>query len=193
MWRKMAKVGIVGVFVASLIAMLGAGLGQPPLPPLPNKFSGKIFVDGQPAWDEVLVFARVVDYESKQIPVKNGQYGKGATPFLVSPPADSYFNKQITFHATLGFGDVEATETASFLNRLVSATLDLHFPPLPAAPPPTPTPTPSVTPTPTATPSLPIPGDTTVPRLATVVLVGGVATLSAGGLLLLWVRRRKTY
>ena len=193
MWRKVARTGIICVFISSLVAMLGAGMGQPPLPPFPNKFSGNVLIDGQPASDGVLVFSRIGVYESKQVPVRDGEYGKGTTPLLVGPPDDSYFNKQITFHATLGFGDAQATETAIFLNKLVSETLELNFPALPAAPTPTPTPTPSVTPTPTATPSLPIPGDTTIPRLATVVLVGGVATLAAGGLLMLWVRRRKAY
>jgi len=191
MWRKLGKTGIVAMFGVCLMGMLGAGLGAPPLPPFPNKFAGNALVDGQPAPEGMLVFARIGDYESKKVPVASGGvYGFGDTPLLVGPPNTTYFNAKITFHATLGYGDVQATETSIFLNQLKSRTLDLNFPELTPAPTPTPTPTPTMTPTPTATPSLPIPGDTSVPRIASGVLIVGAIAAVVGVLMLVIIRRR---
>ena len=128
---------------------------------------------------------------------KSGTLLLVANTLIISPPEDSFIGKRITFHATRGFGDVQADETAIFVqvNLTTSAglnnVLDLKFPEAPpAAPVPTPTPTPTVTPTPLPTPVLPIPGDPSVTQIPRIALIAGMIALVAGGSILFLVRRR---
>ncbi len=206
---SVVKIALLAVYIAALGALLGAGLkqGLPPAPP--NIYSGKAFIGGQPAPEGVEVFARVEGYQTnlpRRLPdgrlaeerpivlVKDGQYRQ----LVVQPPDDSFINKTVTFHATLGFGDVQARETAIFRSGLqLNDSFDLNFPAAPSgAPTPVPTPTPTATPippTPTSTPVLPIPGDTSVPNLSRIVIIAGLAALVCGGAILFLMRRRNAF
>ena len=194
------KVGLLAAYIVALGALLGAGVRQGLPPGPPNIFSGQVFIAGQPAPDGVEIFARVDGYQSNVaragfdpedrpiVLVKGGKYPQ----LVVQPPDESFISKTVTFHATLGFGDVQADETAKMLGGLqVIANFDLHFAVAPAgAPAPTPTVTPTITPTPLPTPVLPIPGDPSVPHLSRIALMAGVAAVVAGGAILFLLRRR---
>ena len=200
------KLVLLAAYVLALGALLAAGSGQPVNPPpFPNNYIGSVFIAGEPAPDGIEIFVRVGDYQSnlprpgfeegQVVLVKNGQYR-----LFVVPPDDSAIGKRITFHATRGFGDVRAEETAVFRNvNLITSeglnnNLDLNFPEAPPGPPEaTPTPTSLPTPTPTVTPVLPIPGDASVPQMSRMALFVGMAVLGAGVAILLLMRRRKTY
>lgn len=194
MFRKLMKLAALAIYLGAMAPMLGAGLPQP-LPPLPTTYKGKVFIEGQPAPSGLQIVACVNGCNSFQSgpsitrePERTAQYIT-----LAVAAATSLYGKTITFHIITEFGTIQAEETDLYKKGAASLTLNLHFPALPQAPTPTPTPTPTVTPTPTPTPSLPIPGDPVVPRLATGVLVGGVAALIAGIVLLLWIRRRRAF
>ena len=201
MRRKYIWPAIIAGQLLALGALLAAVSAQT-FPPFPNNFSGKAFVAGQPAPDGLEVFARIDGYQSNVarpgfdadqravVLVSSGEY----VTLVVQPPDDTFFGKTITFHATLGFGEVQATETAVFLNLQILSGFDLNFPSMPTgAPTPTPPPTPTLVPTPTTTPVLPIPGDPSVPKLSRMALVVGGAVLVAGIAVLLVARRRRAY
>ena len=189
------KIALLAAYIVALGVLLGAGASQPPFP---NIYIGKVFIDGEPAPDGIEIFVRVDSYQSNAVPdlapeeqprvlVENGEY-----TLIVQPPHDTFFNKTITFHATRGFGDVQADETGIFkrVNLATSEglenTLDLNFAEAPrGAPEPTPTPLP--------TPVLPIPGDPSVPNLSRVALIAGIAALVVGGGILFLMRRRKAF
>ena len=203
---KWLRIGLLAAYLGGLMALLGAGPRQGELPPFPNNYGGKVFIGGEPAPDGVEIFARLDSYQSNvaregiasgqrpMVLVEGGEY----TLLKLQPPSTSAFGKTITFHGTLGFGDVQAEETAIFIpvdiggdqHGLFNA-LDLHFSEPPPAPPtPTPPPTATPIPTPLPTPVLPIPGDPSVSQLSRLALVAGVAALVAGGLVLYVARRR---
>ena len=202
MRRKYIWLAVVAGHLLALGALLAVVSAQG-LPTFPNSFNGKAFVAGQPAPDGLEIFARVGDYQSNtplpgsdpakrsMVLVTNGAYNA----LTVSPPDENVFGKTITFHATLGFGDVQATETATFVIGIqVLFDFDLNFPSMPTGPPtPTPPPTATPPPTPTTTPVLPIPGDPAVPQLSRLALVGGGVALVAGIAVLLVARRRRAY
>ena len=201
---NLVRVALLAAYMVALAALLGAGAKQGLPPGPPNIYSGKAFIAGEPAPDRIEIFARVVDYQTNVarpgfeerliILTKDGKYGS-PIQLVVQPPDDSYVNKAITFHATRGFGDVQADETALYRSGLeVNSSFDLHFPQAPpGAPEPTPTPTPTITPTPLPTPVLPIPGDPSVPQLSRVALFAGMAALAVGGAILFVMRRRSAF
>ena len=141
---------------------------------------------------------------------KGGKYGS-PVQVIVQPPDGSYVGKTITFHATRGFEEIKAEETAVFKGGIqLRSNFDLNFPAAPPGQPTptptptptitptptptiTPTPTPTITPTPTPTPILPIPGDPSIPRLSRIVVIVGIAALVAGGAILLLMRRRRAF
>ena len=200
---KILKVGVLAAYMMALAAGLGAALGQvvpePPVPP--NVFAGDVFIGGQPAPDGVEIFARADIYQSNvarpgfapdERPIVLTEGGKYFN-LKVQPPGQAFVGKTITFHATIGFGDVPAQETDVLTRGLRFETdFGLHFPDAPpGSPTPTPKPTPTFTPTPTPTPVLPIPGDPSVPRLSRLALIlGGVAVVAGVGLLLIMRRRQ---
>ncbi len=194
-------IALLAAYVLALGTLVGAGPKQESgPPPLPNIFTGRVFIGGTPAADGIEIFARIDTYQTnvarpgiapEDRPIsltKNGKYTLQA-----QPPTDRFVNKTITFHATAGFGDVQAEETAKFQGGIqVNNGFDLHFPEAPLAGP-TPEPTPTLTPTPTPLPipDLPIPGDPSVPNLSRIALLAGIAALAGGGVLLFLMRRRK--
>ena len=201
------------VTVPALLALAFAVLGlvsisttfaQPPL--APTIYLGRVFIQLNVAPDGLIVFACVdgcaEGYRSEEVVVESGRYFR----LIVGPTDRKYIGKKVTFLMTAGAGDVQAVQTDTFQETSfpLLKELDLRFtepPPIPTPTPtptytPTPTPTPSPTPppiptpTPTPTPSLPIVGDPTVSRLPGLALMAGLASLAAGVLLLLLVRRR---
>ena len=184
--------GILGAVALVLAAVpLVASAQGAPIPKLPVLYGGQVSVGGQPAPSGLLIFARVVDYETTPVAVKDGRYSM----LQVAPPSTAYAGNEIVFYATYGFGNVQAPERAIYripdlsIPGSLTPTKDISFPQLPPPPPtPTPTPTPTVTPTPTMTPTptpaLPIPGDPTVGTVAVWVLVAGALVL-VGGLVVL--------
>jgi len=216
---KLIRIGVLAAYLIALATVLGAALGQEgtaDIPaPLINVFSGKVFFGGSLAPDDVEIFLRVGEYQSNvaragftedERPIvltSNGEY----TTLKAQPLGNTFFGMEITFHATIGFGEVQAQEKYVMVQELrIEPGYDLHFPtPPPGKPTPTPTPTPTPPPTPTVTPTptvapsptptpvLPIPGDPSVPRLSGLALVlGGVAMAVGCGTLLL-MRRRQAF
>ena len=192
---SLMRVALLAAYMLALAALLGAGAKQG-FPPFPNNYSGKVFIAGSDAPDGIEIFVRIDDYQSHTVPVKDGKYKL----LVVQPPNDSFLKKTITFHATRGFGEIQADETAIFrtvnlaTSEGIQNTLDLNFPQAPpGAPEPTPTPTPTITPTPLPTPVLPIPGDPSVPQLSRVALFAGIAALATGGAILFVMRRRSAF
>ena len=201
---KVLKILVLAAYLMALAAVLGAGLGQEApgnIPAPPNVFSGKVFFRGSPAPDGVEIFLRVGEYQSNvarpgfsadQRPIVltlNGEY----STLKAQPPDPTFFAQEITFYATIGFGDVQAQGKDVLIGGLrIETGYDLHFPTLPPGKPtPTPPPTPTMTPTPIPTPVLPIPGDPSVSRLSRLALVlGGMALVAGGGALLLMRRRQ---
>ena len=198
------RLALLLVYIVSLVALLGAGTGQTSNPPpISNQYDGQVFIADEPAEDGIEIFARILDYQSnipregfdvaQVVQVSGERYER----MIVSPSDVSFVGEKITFHATFGFGDVQAEETAVFrqvnlvTGEWLNNTLDLHFQEAPpAAPMPTPTPTPTITPTPLPTPVLPIPGDPSVTQIPRIALIAGMIALVAGGSILFLVRRR---
>lgn len=188
---------IAAVIACAMAAAVFTVSAQEPIPNLPLSYSGQVFIEGMPTPDGLQIFARILDYETARVEVKDGRY----SGLVVAPPGTGYTNKAIEFYATLGFEEVQALEIALYrppdISKPGSLTPEryLHFTRLPTPPPtPTPTPTPTVTPTPTITPTptaaLPIPGDSTVGTASLWVLVAGVVGLMVGFAILGLARTR---
>jgi hypothetical protein len=94
--------------------------------------------------DGLFIHARIADYQSAPVVVKDERY----QALTVAPPNSTYFDKTVTFH----LDGVQAGETDSFAYGNIDLSFDLTFP---SIPPPTPTPTltPTITPTPSSTPT----------------------------------------
>ena len=204
---RLRFIGIV-LFVAYLVgivALLGAGPEQQDSPPEPpNIYSGAVTIAGNAAPDGVEIFARVGSYQSNvaregfderpMVLVKNGEYKQ----LVVQPAGGDFFNQTLTFHATIGGGDVQAQETATFRQGLqIVSDFNLTFSQAPGEPPtpvpPTPTPAATATATPLPTPGLPISGDPSVPNLSRVALIAGIVAVVAGGTIILLMRRRRVF
>ena len=78
-----------------------------------------------------MVFARVDDYQSRDIEVVNGEYKM----LIVGPPTPDAFGHTVTFHLRVGEGDSTAPELAGFQKSSLTPEfeelffkLDLHFP-----------------------------------------------------------------
>lgn len=199
---RLTGLGLLVVYVVALGALLGAGARQSgDIPPFPNNFEGRVFINGQPAPDGMEIFARLDRYQSNVARpntapgdrpialVENGAYEN----VKVQPLDSSSLGRTITFYATFGRGEVQAQETAVFVQANPQTfeglfnVLDLNFAEAPAQATPTPTPVP---PTPTSTPGLPITGDPSVPQMSRTAVLAGIGALAVGAAMLVLIRRR---
>lgn len=158
-----------------LVRMVGGSAEAQQFPPFPWIYIGNATVGGSPVPDGFEIVAKILDYESRPIVVKDGRYA-GLT---VGPPNRDYTGEKIIFYLQ----GVRAEQTEEVFKNLgtpvVRRGFDLTFPNLPvptATPtstptPVTPSPTPTVTPTPrptaTLTPVPPTPTHTAVPPTPT--------------------------
>ena len=130
---------LVGVIAAAALAFALFGAANAQVPGIPHVFTGEARAGGQPVPDGYTVTARLHDYETEPVAVKDGWY----VSLLVSPPV-GVPGGAITFHLE---GTVKADQTIVYAEGGLDLNFPLFFPSLPA---PTPTPTP-VPPTPTPT------------------------------------------
>ena len=186
------------VLSVALAAAPEQGLSQPPGPIF---YRGEIFVMDEPGEADLTLVACIDGCESEAgwqsapaIIPEPGRY----VSLSVGPPEHSFVGKQITFHLITEFGITQADETAIYNPARtpddITQTLNLHFgeaPPKEATP--TPKPTPTITPIPTSTPVLPIPGDSSVPRLSRIALIVGIIAVVVGALVLFAARRRRAF
>ena len=197
---RLTGLGLLAAYMVALGALLGAGPRQEgDIPPFPNNFEGRVFINGQPAPDGMEVFARLDGYQSNVARpdiapgdrpialVENGAYEN----LKVQPPNTSFLGRTIIFYATFGRGEVQAQETAVFVRANPQTleglfnVLDLNFAEAPAQATPTPVP-----PTPTSTPGLPITGDPSVQQLSRTAVLAGIGALAVGAAMLFLIRRR---
>ena len=62
---RLTWLGLLATYMVVLGALLGAGPRQSgDIPPFPNNFEGRVFINGQPAPDGMEVFARLDSYQS---------------------------------------------------------------------------------------------------------------------------------
>ena len=166
---------LIGILVAST-AMAGAVSLQTgeaeaqTFPILPFLYSGSATAGGASAPDSLVdaggacislcITARIRDYATAPVPVRDGRYNA----LTVSPPDESLFQQTITFY----LDGVQAQETDTFI-RAGSPVIDLNFSlTFDRLPEPTPTPTP-IPPTPTPIPQVAQPAAYSGP----IVVAGG--------------------
>ena len=130
---------LAGVIAAAALTFALFGAANAQVPGIPQIFTGKAQAGGQPVPDGYTITARLHDYETEPVAVKDGWY----VSLLVSPPA-GVPGGAITFYLE---GMVKAEQTIVYAEGGLNLDFPLFFPSLPA---PTPTPT-SVPPTPTPT------------------------------------------
>ncbi len=163
-----ARTVIAGILVSLIVLIIEAwapagdvsAQGSPP--PIPSVYSGKIRVAGNVPDLDLLVTARIGDYESEPILVQNGQL----QALQIAPPNGTYIGRDITFH----IDGVQADETRKFSPGDRVFNLRLNFPSMPE---PTPTPTPVIVSPSVYSGSITVLGGT-VPRDA--ILVAKVGT-----------------
>ena len=130
---------LAGIFAAAALTFALFGAANAQVPRIPHVFTGEARAGGQPVPDGYTITARLHDYETAPVTVKDGWY----VSLLVSPQANVP-GGAITFHLE---GTVKADQTIVYAEGGLNLDFPLFFPSLPA---PTPTPTP-VPPTPTPT------------------------------------------
>jgi len=94
---KENKLGLKTLFfvVTVLIFTCGIVYAQPPPPPIPSDYSGYVTVNGEPAPDGALVYAKIGGYTSNSVPVSDGGRYRY---LLVAPPDSTYKDKTIEFY-----------------------------------------------------------------------------------------------
>lgn len=167
-------VGLVILLLLSLALLMPGPSVQASaeqIPAAPYMFKGSVTVNGDSnAADGFFVVARVLDYQTKPVPIQGGRYGevpqgfgKNTELFVNAPQDAKYRPGVITFYIVWG-NETPITASAQVYELKYVAlpyivNLDLSFPflpdPLPVS---TPIPTPA-TPVPTATPEPKSPGD----------------------------------
>ena len=138
-WLLGVLAGVVAVASTQGLTMRAAS-AQPLLPAL---YSGSATVGGVSVPDGLVITARILDYVSEPVVVRDGRYDL----LQVSPPDGAFTGETITFH----LDGLQADQTDTFRTAKFSLGFDLTFPRLPE-PTPTPTVQPTETPIPTATP-----------------------------------------
>jgi len=167
-----------------VMATLGAAPHQakPPQPFGPDSYSGQVMVQGALAPRGMQLYACIDScevYLSATVTLREG----GRYNQLVIGPQDRLLvGHPIFFYLANQFGHIQAVEAVDFEGATQIFDQDLTF----GDPVPFPTATPTVTPT----ASLPVPGDPTVTAIPRMALILGVATLLAGIVLLMVLRRR---
>ena len=141
MRRDMWIAAGVTVFVAVAFALTAARdhVSAQGLPPAPVTYSGTAMAGGAPVPDGYVITARIDDYLSQTVPVKDGFYA-----VQVAPPETRHVGRGITFL----IGEEPANETDAYRplgHPTFRRNFNLTFGRLPAI---TPTPTPTATPTP---------------------------------------------
>ena len=132
---------LAGVIAAAALTFALFGAANAQVPGIPHVFTGEARAGGQPVPDGYTITARLHDYETEPVAVKDGWY----VSLLVSPPA-GVPGGAITFYLE---GMVKADQTIVYAEGGLDLDFPLFFPSLPE-----PTPTPTVVP-PTPTPTVP--------------------------------------
>ena len=78
-----------------MISTCGIVYAQPPPPPIPSDYSGYVTVNGEPAPDGALVYAKIEGYTSNSVAVSDGGRYRY---LLVAPPDSTYKEKTIEFY-----------------------------------------------------------------------------------------------
>jgi len=138
------------------------------IPAAPMMFKGSVTINGDPdAADGFFIVARVLDYQTKPVPIQGGRYGevpqgfgKNTELFVNAPQEAKYRPGTITFYIIWAneTGITAASEVSElkYIGLPIISDLNLSFPFLPDAPLVV---TPVPTPAPTATPEPKAPGD----------------------------------
>jgi hypothetical protein len=106
LWKGiLAAVALVLAAVPLVVSAQGT-----PIPTLPVLYSGRVSIGGEPAPDGLLIFARILSYETAPVAVEDGYYRM----LQVVPTGTGYSGKEVVFYATYGFGDVQALETSVY-------------------------------------------------------------------------------
>ena len=83
-------------------------------PPFPNNFRGSVTIDGEPAANDIEIYAEIVSgevvYGTLSVLVADGQY----TLLKVAPPSILYEGATINFYAWMDGVGVQAAETVPF-------------------------------------------------------------------------------
>ena len=135
------------------------------IPAAPMMFKGSVTINGDPdAADGFFIVARVLDYQTKPVPIQGGRYGevpqgfgKNTELFVNAPQEAKYRPGTITFYIIWAneTGITAASEVSElkYIGLPIISDLNLSFPFLPDAPlvvTPVPTPAPTTTPEPKA-------------------------------------------
>lgn len=128
----------VAVVVAGVGSLSGKNAGAQQVvsqdfPPSPYIYSGTATAGGVPVPDGYFITARILDYVSLPVTVKNGRYAG----LIVAAPDNTYGDKTVKFY--IGDTQADLTDVYEIKGLPVVESFNLTFPVLPAH---TPTPTP---------------------------------------------------
>ena len=119
---------LVALF-ASLLAP--AALAQDAeFPPFPVLISGSVTMDGVPLLAPASLIARIDDWESRPVAVREGRFGDPpGLPVIVGPPSGAYVGMEVTFHLTgaLVAGELVARQRFIFQRLEEPAALDIEL------------------------------------------------------------------
>ena len=146
------KAGFAFLIIAMVVALVAtfnsAALAQEISPTI---YSGPVTIGDNLAPDGLTLVARINDYESVGVTIKNGRYSF----LIVSPPHSDYFIETVTFH--IPELDIQAQETDIFRGNTAQFEKALTFFAVEGlVPGPTPTPGPLRAATPTPVPTQPV-------------------------------------
>ena len=166
----------------ALTALVQPVAAQAP-PPLPSVVSGVVSLsDGTAVPDGTLIVARISEYETPPVTVRDGAF----LNLVIAPPDSSFVGRTASFYLVLNDSDGElidsviASGTVVFQPALIAGGLSLTFarvPMLPATPTPTPSPIPTATPSPTPSPT---PTVTPTPEIAQPAIFAGFLVVIGG-------------
>jgi hypothetical protein len=117
LWPLVAAVVLLAALLAPSMALAQEG-GPPGLPVI---YSGEVYVDGQLLAEESQLTARVGDWESQPVAVRDGKFEL----LVAGPPSVAYVGRDVTFHLR----DMVASQQFIFplLTQPTVETLRLDF------------------------------------------------------------------
>jgi len=119
---NLATIGLATFLLLSAMSMITNGV-----PPIPSDYQGYVTVDGEPAPDGTIVYAKISNgtatYTSKLVSTENGYYDN----LVVAPPDESFEGKTINFYVKPLGKSAKIAGTSTFYGGRIDQEVNLEY------------------------------------------------------------------
>ena len=119
---NLATIGLATFLLLSAMSMITNGV-----PPIPSDYQGYVTVDGEPAPDGTVVYAKISNgtatYTSDSVSTENGYYDN----LVVAPPDESFEGKTINFYVKPPGKSAKIAGTSTFYGGRIDQEVNLEY------------------------------------------------------------------